>query len=467
MSRRVRDNNRQGIVYIVGAGPGAPELLTVRARELVRRADVILYDRLVSPMTLLLARPGAELVDVGKRKGDPDQERINALLVKHARAGKTVVRLKGGDPGLFARSGEEIEALVNARVAWEIVPGVSAVNAVSAAAALPLTWRGQARTVGITTAATANGTPSRLPATDTVVVFMPVAQLAGLVAGALAAGWPPETPCLLAQAVFTPAERLVFCRLADLAATAEKVGVKPPALLVMGKAVGLRQDLFRALGTRLTLGTRRHASASDRLGVWLPAIAVAPPADLQAVDAAARRVNEYTWVVFTSRWGAHVFLTRLCAVADLRTMAPVKIAAIGPETAHTLGEWGLRPDLVPQAPDANSLARAIAGQLRGGERILWPTSSRAGTYLQEVLGEAGAVVDRLEAYRTVLEPLPPVTLEPGDEVVFTSPSTVEAFFASGNTLIEGVVARCLGPATAAAIRRYAPRTEVVVDVPSA
>ena len=477
-------------VYLVGAGPGDPGLLTRRGAALLARADVVIHDRLVHPSILELAPPSAELVDVGKRPDDPRggggatrQMAINALLVEHGRAHHTVVRLKGGDPFLFGRGGEEVEALTQAGVAWEVVPGVTSAFGVPAAVGIPVTHRGLASSVTVVTGRV--GDPTAPGGVDwaglarldgTLVVLMGMVTKAEIAAALLAAGKPADTPTAVIANGTTPQQEVVRTTLGELA----RVDLASPAVIVIGPVVALGAVASpaspdRPLTGRTVLitraGTRGQGLADllERAGATVldvPLTAQRDPSDGGAAlrsAAAAVTAGDYRWVILTSLNAVHRFMAEL---RDARALGSTLVAAVGPATADALRMEGVEPDLVPPEHWTPSLIDAFpdpdpdtaSGTEPGtGNRVLYPVADRAPNLMVDGLTEKGWVVDRIEAYRTVaLAPSDPALLEQmarADAVMFTSSSAIAAYTdlndQHGQALpVPGVVV-CIGPTTTA------------------
>ncbi|HWP34573.1 MAG TPA: uroporphyrinogen-III C-methyltransferase, partial [Thermodesulfobacteriota bacterium] len=371
-----------GTVYLIGAGPGDPGLLTLRGAECLARADVVVYDYLASPLLLRHAREDAERVYVGKRGGGErtEQAAITALLIERARAGRTVARLKGGDPFIFGRGGEEAEALAAAGIPFEIVPGVTSAIAAPAYAGIPLTHRELASSVAFVTghedpakAAPAVDWARLATGADTLVLLMGVRTLPDVVARLLAHGRPPATPVAVIRWGTTPEQETVVGTLADIVARVEARGLAPPALAVVGEVVRLRERLawFEAkplFGRRIVV-TRAREQASElartlrelgALPIECPTIALEPPESWAALDAALDRLGEYDWVVFTSASGVRFFLERLRTRGrDVRALGRARICAIGPATAEAVAALGLAVDAVPAEYVAEGVVEAL------------------------------------------------------------------------------------------------------------
>lgn len=447
-----------GRIVLVGAGPGDPGLLTLRGKWWLERADVIVYDYLANPVVLELARPEAELFLVGKHGGGPrvEQEEIHRLLLEHARQGKLVVRLKGGDPFIFGRGGEELEVAKQQGIAVEVVPGVTAAIAVPAYAGIPLTHRDMASSVSFVTGYQdphkASPTVRWDNLTDpghTVVILMTQRQLRRNVEQLVAAGRAPDTPVAVIESGTRAAQRTVLGTLADIAEKAEQAKIRPPALAVVGAVVELRGRLQwfeqKSLAGRLIVVTRprmQAASLVERLEsegaevLPLPTIEIAPPRSYAELDQALHRAGEFDWLVFTSVNGVRSFVARLQALRlDLRAWHRAKIAAIGAETKTELERLGLRVDVMPDDYRAEGLAQVLACHALAGKRVLLPRAEGARALLVEELSRCGAYVEEVTTYRSVLPsrlPQMPYLLDAlqqrrVDLVVFTSSSTVRNF----------------------------------------
>jgi uroporphyrinogen III methyltransferase/synthase len=454
-------------VYLVGAGPGDPRLITVRGDDLLRRADVIVYDRLVSDALLDLAHPDCLLIDAGKGPGDValTQDETTQALIEHGRSGALVVRLKGGDPFVFGRGGEEADALREAGVAYEIVPGVTSAISVPAYAGVPVTHRDLAAQVTIVTGHERPGKPrsdvdwaalAELP--GTLVVLMGVARLAPVAAALIAGGKAPETPVCVTQSGTTAAQRSVTGSLATIAADVEAAGIRSPAVTVIGAVAGLREQLawaeLRPLHGRRVVVTRARAQASSLvhrlrdLGADVDECAVIriEPIDGPPIDAGA-----YGLVCVTSPNAPRLLVER-CG-GDARALAGARIAAIGPGTAAALREVGIVADVVAERFVAEGLLEALPGDL-AGVRALVARAQEARDTLPEGLRAAGAEVDVVPLYRTLAARVRhPERMLSADAVAFTSSSTVARFAeALEGSDLSGVRGVSIGPVTSATAR---------------
>jgi uroporphyrinogen III methyltransferase/synthase len=452
---------------------------------------VILCDDLVDRRVLRHARSDAEVVSVGKRgdarERDRQQEAIHERMIREARAGRTVVRLKGGDPFVFGRGGEEAERLVAAGIPFEVVPGVSSAVAVPAYAGIPVTHRGLNSAFSVATGREAPGREGSidweaLARSETVVLLMAVKRLPEVVARLLAAGKAPDTPAACIRNGTRPDQKTVVAPLAELPERVRGFGLGPPGIVVVGEVVRLRERLAwferRPLAGRRILVTRAAEQAGelrDRLealgaeAIEAPAIRLAPPESFEALDGALGELERFDWIVFTSVNGVERFFERLFAKErDLRALGRARLAAIGPATAEALRRRGLRADIVPQDDRAEGLAAELAPHVRGS-RVLLARAAEARSVLPEELSRAGAEVADVPVYRTLrADRLPPEarrTLACGalDAVTFTSPSTVrgllELLRAEGLELGRAKVA-CIGPVTADAARELGLRVDI-------
>jgi uroporphyrinogen III methyltransferase/synthase len=447
---------RPGVVYLVGAGPGDPGLMTIRSLELLASADVILHDRLIPGRALAAAREDAELVNVGKRPGTTpiSQEEIEALMVEHARQGRSVVRLKGGDPFVFGRGGEEAEALAAAGVEFEVVPGVTAGVAAPAYAGIPVTHRDDASAVAFLTghedpgkedSALDWGALARFP--GTLVLYMGVRRLPEIAERLVAAGRHPDEPAAVIERGTWPRQRTVAAPLAELPRAAEEAGIAPPAVTVIG-AVAARRDAIGWLGRRPLHGrrvvvTRARAQASGlaatltALGaevIELPAIRIVPRLDTPEVRAAVHDLHAYALVCLTSPNGVRLLFEAMAAQGrDARALANATVAAIGPGTAAALRESGVIADIVPERFVAEALVEALSRFEVEGKPVLVARAAESRDVLPEALRERGGDVDVIALYETVAEPPAPDALEAAQEadyVTFTSSSTVRNFIAA-------------------------------------
>ncbi|MEY4545532.1 MAG: hypothetical protein RL685_1727 [Pseudomonadota bacterium] len=485
-----------GKVWLVGAGPGDPGLITVRGRELLAQADVVLYDALSHPALLELCPPSAELRDVGKRGGSksPSQDWITSQLIELAASGRNVVRLKGGDPSLFARGGEEALALSRAGVPFEIVPGVSSPVAAAAYVGIPLTHRDLSSSVTFITGSDREGrawSPDawhRLAtATDTICVLMGMQRIDAICTALIDGGRSAQTPAAVVQWAARPAQRVVTAPLGRIAEASREAGLSNPALIMVGDVVSLREELRwydrqPLFGRRLLVPRPEHqaagtAEAIRRRGadpIVIPSIEIGPPPDPEALRAAARNVHNYDFCLFTSANGVERFFETLREVGlDARAFASCRVGAIGPKTAQALAPRGIRADLIAQEFVGEALARAIL-EVGGVRRVLIPRALVAREELPELLRAGGMTVDVVPTYQTRpagakhRERLTTL-LSQGelDVVLFTSSSTVDSLLellgAEAVSLLSRVTLACIGPITAATAQRHGLEVAVTAE----
>ncbi|GBD26107.1 Uroporphyrinogen-III C-methyltransferase [bacterium HR30] len=484
-----------GRVVLVGAGPGDVGLITRAGQRWIERADVIVYDYLVNPTLLSWARPDAELILAGKHGGGPrvDQEEILRILLHHAQAGKTVVRLKGGDPFLFGRGGEEAEAAVRAGLDVEVVPGVSSAFAVPAYAGIPLTHRDICSSVAIATGYEYPEKPELAVPWEhlghrgqTLVLLMTQRQLRKNMERLRQAGRTPDTPVAVIQWGTRARQRTVVGTLADIADRVEEEGLRPPVVAVIGEVVRLRERLSwferkplfgkSIVITRPRPEAERLAALFADLGaeaIVFPTIEIAPPESFAALDAALTRPEEFDWIVFTSANGVQAFMERLRFLKqDIRAWHRARIAAIGPETAKAVEKFALKVDVTADEFRAESLALALASHGVAGKRFLLPRAAGARKVLPEQLRSLGAQVVEVEAYRSIVPVAPNAvfvaeSLRRGeiDLVTFTSSSTVHHFVKlirdEQGVPLEKLPVACIGPITADTARSY--RFDVQVE----
>ena len=457
-------------VWLVGAGPGDPGLLTRRGAEVLATAEVVVHDRLANPVLLELAPPDALRISVGKAPGnvEMDQEQINAVLVEHGAAGKRVVRLKGGDPFVFGRGGEEAEVLMAAGVPFEVVPGITSAIAAAAYGGIPVTHRGLSTHVTIVTG---HEDPAK-GRTDvewealarvggTLVILMGASGLAHIAARLIAGGRAPGTPAAAVRNGTRPDQQTVRATLATIA----DAGVRAPSAIVVGEVAALDLAWFETrplFGKRIVV-TRAREQASE-LRVRLEALGAEvlelPAIRVEPIDFELPPLGGYAWLVFTSANGVCAFfeLGLDAAGLDARALGGLRLAAIGPGTATALEARGLRPDLVPERFVAESLLEAFPDPGASGERVLLARAQQARDVLPEGLGARGYVVDVLAVYRTVpAEPDPSVVeqIRAGkvDALTFTSSSTVTNFVdAVGEITGPQPLVVSIGPVTSATAR---------------
>ena len=484
-----------GMVYLVGAGPGDAGLMTVKGLGLLQQADVVVYDRLVDEGLLSNVRRDAELIYVGKSSGSHTvkQDDINSILVAKAKEGKSVVRLKGGDPMVLGRGGEEAEALVANNIPFVVVPGVTSAIAVPEYAGIPVTHRGLASSFAVVTG---HEDPSKegssvewgelASAADTLVCLMGMGNLAAIVDEILKGGRSPETPVALIRDGTTPHQRTVVGKLSTIVKRAERAKLKPPVVIVVGDVVNLRERLAwfdkQPLFGKRVLVTRSRVQASvlssmlaerGAEAVELAVIEIKELADTSELDEAVAHLRDYHWVLFTSVNGVEAVWRRMRAMGlDARRFGSAKIGAIGPATAERLQGLGLYPEFISQEYTSESILKGMAQLGVAGCRMLLPRSDIAPRDLIEGLTRLGAEPFEVAAYRTVL---PDSIAAEGkrrlldgeiDVITFASSSTVANLVALLDGDIESInkaKVACIGPATAAAAEKAGIRIDIMAQ----
>ncbi|WP_010270891.1 uroporphyrinogen-III C-methyltransferase [Paenibacillus senegalensis] len=479
---------KQGKVYLVGAGPGDPKLITVKGRDVLEQADVVVYDRLANPSLLSFIKAEAERIYVGKR---PDrhtlkQEVINQMLVDLAKQGKTVVRLKGGDPSVFGRVGEEAELLASHGIEFEMVPGVTSATAVPLYAGIPVTHRDMTSSLAIVTGhecPVKEGTnldwAKLSTATGTLIFLMGVGNLGTLKEVLIANGKDKATPAAVIQWGTRARQRTVSGTLETIVDDVQRAGLQSPAVIIVGEVVRLRDKLNwverKPLFGKRVLVTRTRGQASElanriyELGgeaIELPLIRIQRPASearLERIAQTLSTVDRYDWILFTSVNGvAHFFEELRLARLDVRRLAKARIAAVGPKTAEALLERGLIAEQPEQCFQAEGLLEALRHELKAGQKVLLPRSEQGRAILPEQLAELGLEVTDLPLYENVLchenkeELLRLLKEEEVDMITFTSSSTVNHLFEllgeAGVTrpleLLHNIEIVCIGPVTA-------------------
>lgn len=477
---------KQGKVYLIGAGPGDPGLLGLKAKECLETADAVVYDRLADPRILAFARKDTEMVYVGKASANHTmrQPDINKLLVKLAQEGKTVARLKGGDPFVFGRGGEEAIELLEAGQPFEFVPGVTSAIAVAEYAGIPVTHRHVATSFAVITghedptkgASTINW-QGLATAVDTLVFLMGVENIEKISKQLIANGRSADCPAAVIRWGTHPEQRTLVTTLGSAAADVKANNLKPPAIFIVGEVVKLRQQLQwfdnKPLFGKTVIVTRARAQASELTKkleaqgakvIEVPAIKIVPAADYAPLDKAISELHAYKWLVFTSANGVNYFFQRLLqAGKDARALASVKLAAIGSATAQALAGHGLTADLVPSAYKAEELAEALARQIAKGDKILIARAKVAREVLPESLRKLGAQVDVVTAYETAAdcenrdELLAALRDGSASVVTFTSSSTVTnllKILGEDKALLQKAALAAIGPVTAATLRQH-------------
>ena len=484
----------KGKVYIIGAGPGDPGLITLKGMQCLREANVVVYDYLVGEDILLHADKKSRMIYAGKKGKDHTipQAEINALLVKEATAGNVVARLKGGDPFLFGRGGEEAEALAGAGLPFEVVPGVTSAMSVPAYAGMPLTHRGSASTMAFVTG---HEDPQKdksdidwkaLAGIGTLVFLMGVKNLPNIVANLRSNGKNPTTPAALIRWGTTPDQETLVSTLGDIVRRAEETGFRPPAVLVVGGVVSLREHLnwFEKkplfgkgiVITRPKEQAEEFASLLQAQGarvIHFPTIKIVPADDLSDLDRAIGAIGDYQWIIFTSANGVSHFFRRLRELGkDIRDLKGIRICAIGPATGGAVEDRGIRVDLVPESFISEGVIEAFRKESLKGSRILLPRAEAARDVIPGELMKLGATVDVATVYRTVSSGRKKSELEEWikkgkvDVITFTSSSTVTNFIkimGGDFSLPSQVRIACIGPVTAATAKKAGLKINIMQE----
>lgn len=489
-----------GKVWLVGAGPGDPDLITVRGRDVLRRADVVLYDALSHPALLQECRHDADVRNVGKRGGrqSPSQSWITQQLIDAAKQGRAVVRLKGGDSFLFARGAEEAEALAVAGVPFEVVPGLSSPVGTSAYAGIPLTHRELSSSVTFITGSDKDGKAwsdvawqKLATATDTLCVLMGMRRIEAISAAIVAGGRRPETPVAVIQWGARPSQRVLVSTLRDVADEVRTKDFSNPAVIIIGEVVALREQLAwfertglfgkRVLVPRDAEQGKTTSALIRSLGgepLAVPVIRIEAPPDARPLQDAVRRVGEYDWLAFTSQNGVDAFFLELtCQERDARALAGVRVAAVGKKTAAALRRQCVHPDFVAKTFEAKAFADEFVERYKepsSALRVLFPSALVAREALPAVLTAAGMKVDRVPAYQTLScsdeqreTLLNAFSNAEVDVVLFTSGSTVantcQALGRDAAKLLSRVVVATIGPVTTQAAEELGVTVHVTPD----
>ncbi|MBV8371119.1 MAG: uroporphyrinogen-III C-methyltransferase [Candidatus Eremiobacteraeota bacterium] len=485
------ERRSNGKVWLVGAGPGDPGLLTLKGARALAQCDTLVYDYLASPAIVALTPPDCEKIYVGKKAGAHtlSQDEITALIVRLGREGKKVVRLKGGDVFVFARGGEEAQALAEAGVPFEIVPGITSAIAAPAYAGIPVTHRKHNTSFTI---ATGHEDPTKgVSSLDfaklanrkaTTIFLMAMGNLAGIVAQLKEHGLEGDTPVGIVHEGTKPAQEVLTATLDTVVDEVARTGITAPAIVVIGDVVRERArirwfDAQPLFGKRVLVTRPAHQADDFATRLWeagaepilAPTIAIGPPDDLGAAREAVARVRDYDWVVFTSRNGVDAFFDRLGELGrDARAFGDVRIAAIGPKTAEALAAHGLRADLLPPTYVNEAVATELLARTNAGERILVYRAHEAREVLPETLRENGRVVDVVAAYKTrfVDDPELIAKTERADIVTFTSSSTVHGFLQNVPRAASSLAAKtvaAIGPITAQTARDAGIRVDIIAN----
>ena len=456
----------QGKVYFVGAGPGDTELITLKGYRLICQADVILHDHLIPLELLSLAKPNAEIISVGKfaSRHTMPQAQINALLIEKTKDNKIVVRLKGGDPFLFGRGGEEVQDCFDAGVDFEVVPGVTSALAAPSYAGIPPTHRDYTSNVAIVTGHRKDESPIEIPKAGTIIFLMSVANIQKIIDTLLKEGWPSETKIAAVERGTCYDQRVITGTLQDFIEKTQKAKLQTPAVFIVGRVVELQEKLnwFTKKPNVLVLGN--HPEKYKHLGniVHRRIIDCVPLDDYAHLDSVLKKISTFDWIVFTSVNGAKYFFQQLNSIGkDARALASAKIAAIGKTTAKRLTEFGVLADMVPQNESSAGLLEEFSKLDMEQKKVLLPRAEVASKELPDGLSKAGAAIQTPPVYKTI-------ELDPGeinfdyiDQILFTSGSTVRAFVNKYGSVPQNIKVYCLGPPTLAKAKKHNINAEVL------
>ena len=487
----------KGMVYLIGAGPGAPGLITLKAIECIKEADVVVYDYLANKRFLEYASKRAEIIYVGKQGGAHTlpQDEINKLIIKKAQKGKIIARLKGGDPFIFGRGGEEAEEIIQAGIPYEVIPGVTAGVAAAAYAGIPLTHRDFTTTVAFITG---HEDPTKEDSNiywdkistgiGTLVFYMGIGNLEPNMKKLIENGRSPDTPVALIRWGTTSNQETIIGTIKDIAEKAKQANFKAPAITVVGGVVSLRDKLRwfdkRPLFGKKIIVTRSREQASDfsvlleKYGaepIEFPTIETVPPKDWKEIDRAIKNLPKYDWAIFTSINGVKYFIERLKKQGkDIRELKGIKICAIGPATAKAIEDLGIKVDLLPKEYRAESIITGLGKTKIKGRRFLLPRALKAREVLPEEIKRLGGKVDVVTAYRTVqpkekTDEIRKMLREKRvDVVTFTSSSTVENFvnmFKRNEVpgILNGTRVACIGPITKDTATKLGIKTDIMPE----
>lgn len=451
-------------VYIVGAGPGDPGLITTKGLEILRQADVIIYDYLVDKRILSEARSGTELICcdlLGKKRYSDgfsvSQERINALLVKKAKQGKRVARLKNGDPSIFARTSQELDALIKNKIDFEIIPGVTAANSASAFSGIPLTDR---RFASSCVFVTGHEDPAkkessidwgRIAGAGTIVLYMGAKNIDKIMRRLVKEGKDKNTPAAIIQGAGRLTQKIITGAIRDIAEKSKKNKIRPPAVIIIGDVARLEKKFGWLEREKRILYTGLSKERFFLPGAYfhLPLIKIEPLDNYGEFDNFLKDIKKFDWVVFSSRYGVEYFFKRLMAIGlDSRMLKDEEIAAIGASTASRLRDFGIIADLVPKEESSKGLLKEFSKINIKGKEVFLPRSDISDKKLNEGFEKLGARVSASYAYRNVpAKDLPALDLNWFHEIMFTSPSGVRNFKKRYGRLPRGVKAKCIGDVT--------------------
>jgi len=458
-------------VYLIGAGPGKPDLITVRGLNILKEADVVIYDYLVDRKLLEYANDGAELIccdKLAKKERFSNgflihQEKISDLVIKKAREGKKVVRLKNGDVSIFSRLSQELDALVRNKIDFELVPGVTAASGVASYAGIPLTDRRFASTCAFVTG---HEDPKKevssidweaLSKVGTVVLYMAAENLAEIVKKLIKAGKPKDTGCAIVQNATIPTQKVLSANLGDIVKKAKRARIKPPAIVIVGDIARFekRFNWLRKNKKILFTGLSEERFFIEGTYFHLPLIKIKPIEDYREFDNYLKNIRGYDWIIFASRYGVEYFFKRLKIVSyDSRALNGIKIAAVGDSTKNRLLDFGIKADLVPRNESSKGFIERFKKENFKGKNIFLPRSDISDKGLEKELGKLGVLVTTSVAYRNVMpKDLPDLDLNDFDKIMFTSPSTVRNFKKRYKKVPKKVKIRYIGDVTLREIKR--------------
>lgn len=468
---------KMGKVYLVGAGPGDPCLITLKALNIIKAADIILYDALVNPVCLVHKKSSAETILCGKRYGRESfpQEDTNKLMLKYANEGKTVVRLKGGDPWFFSRGAEEAEYLAEHGIQFEVVPGVSSPLAAAAYSGIPVSHRDWSSSISISTGHLKDGRTLddiKIPNTETLIYLMAVTNLEEIVGKILSSGRPPETPAVLIQSATLGRQKTVLSTLENIVLDSKENNIEPPAILIVGKAVKIREKLkwyetLPLFGKRLVL-TRPINHAWDSIAklaslgadvIYYPTLALAETQEADRFFKQPEPFVKYSDIIFVSENAVNIFFSRMnSAGLDARSLAGINIHAIGPTTAKALMNRGIISETVPPVHTSEGLLETLSSNLKG-RNFLIPRAREGSETLTDGLAGRGADVKRINIYSIVKPDTPPLNEKGIDGILFTSRMGAKNFMEM-NVWPSGAIAFCIGKSTAAALECAGVKTVI-------
>lgn len=451
-------------VYLIGAGPGDPALITLKGLEILRQADVVIYDYLVDKLILEEAKEGAELIccdTLGKNRYSDGflihNERISNLVIKKVKEGRKVIRLKNGDPSIFSRVSQELDALVKEKIEFEIVPGVTAASAAAASSGIPLTDR---RFTSACVFVTGHEDPAKkvslldweaLAKSGSIVLYMAVENLERISAELIKAGKNSDTPVAIIQNASSLTQKVLAGNLKNIATKAKEQKIRPPAIIIIGDVVKLEKEFNWFKKSKRILFTGISTKRYFEKGIFfhLPLIKIEPLKDYREFDGSLKNIEGYDWLIFLSRYGVQYFFQRLNKIGcDVRKLKGIKIAAIGDSTRRRLSDFGVLADLVPEDESSRGLLEEFKRIDIKNKRIFLPRSDISDKGVEKELRKLGAKVASSFAYRNVFpENLPDLDLSFFDEIVFTSPSGVRNFAKRYGKLPKKIKVSCIGQVT--------------------